>query len=887
MEDIPKQYDPKSIENRWYDYWVNNEHFEAERDPDKEPFVIMMPPPNVTGKLHMGHALQSSVQDAVTRLRRMQGYDTLWLPGTDHAGIATQNVVEKNLRENEGVTRHDLGREEFVNRVWDWKEKYGEIIINQMKKLGTSCDWSRERFTMDDGLSKAVQHTFIELHRQGLIYKGNYLVNWCPVDQTAISDEEVDHIEQEGKLWYVKYKLDDETAKKTGEDFVEIATTRPETIPADTGIAVNPEDERFAKFIGGHAIVPTNGRVVSIIGDEEIKSDFGTGALKVTPAHDQLDFEIGNRNGLDIINIINIDGMLNENAGQYGSMDRFEAREKVVKDLENQGHISRTEDYTTQVGISSRSKALIEPLLSEQWFVKMEPLAKMAKEASEKGDVEFFPPRWENEYFRWLDNIRDWVISRQLWWGHRIPVWYYTKEDGSIDRSRDYIVSIEQPEEGMVQDQDVLDTWFSSWLWPFSTLGWPDKTKDLEHFYPTSLLVSGYDILFFWIARMIMAGLKFTDQAPFHDVFITGMVKDKYGRWMSKSLGNGIDPIEMIDKYGSDAVRYCLIVLCAQGQDIKLDPTKFEMGRNFANKIWNAFRFLALNMEEDKSYDQELDVENGSIVDRWMMTRIQQTLTDVEDDLSRYRLNEALMKIYSLVWDDFCDWYIELIKADEPGQPIPEERLAMGIQFLEVLMKMLHPYMPFITEEIWQKLKTRSPEDALIVSSWPEIDDNLKYEKQASDFSHIQKIISAIRNIRSEMRLSPKAELDLHIQARNQQTEYALNTHSWIMYKLQSLASINVSSSLERPKASASAVVEGSEIYIPLEGHIDFDKEKERIQKEIDRIQGFVKSVNAKLSNEQFLENAPTEVVNKERQKKEDAELNLDKLHGIMEDLSS
>ncbi|MDI6402662.1 valine--tRNA ligase, partial [Balneolaceae bacterium ANBcel3] len=669
--EIPKKYDPKAIEDRWYAYWMDHAMFRANEESDKEPFTIMMPPPNVTGALHMGHALQGAVQDAVIRLKRMQGYEALWLPGTDHAGIATQNVVERELKKTEKKNRHDIGRDAFVDKVWEWKDKYGAIITKQYSKLGVSCDWSRERFTMDEGLSKAVQETFIRLHNEGLIYKGNYLVNWCPVDMTAISDEEVEHVERKGHMWHVAYKLDEETAKRSGLEHITIATTRPETIPADTAISVHPEDERYQKLIGGFAYVPTTNRKVPIIADEYVKIEYGTGALKVTPAHDENDFEIGKRHNLPRINIINKDGTLNAASGRYNGMDRFDAREKIVEDIEKDGLLVKVEEYINQVGISSRSKVIIEPLLSDQWFVKMKPLAEKAMQSSRNKEFAFYPGRWENEFFRWMENIRDWVISRQLWWGHRIPVWYYTLEDGSIDYSKEYVVSMDQPSEGMVQDPDVLDTWFSSWLWPFSTLGWPEKTKDLNYFYPTSLLVSAYDILFFWVSRMLMGGLHLTGKAPFKDIFMTGLIKDKQGRKMSKSLNNGIDPLEMIDQYGADAVRYCLIILCAQGQDIKLDPGKFEMGRNFANKLWNAFRFLNLHRTdrldaEEKSVESLFDPSDSTLAihDYWMITRIQKTILEVEEDLNKYRLNEALLKIYSLVWDDFCDWYLELIKPE-------------------------------------------------------------------------------------------------------------------------------------------------------------------------------------------------------------------------------
>ncbi len=878
MQEIPKKYDPQSIEQQWYSYWMDNELFVTKPDKNKKPFTIMMPPPNVTGRLHMGHALQGSVQDALIRMKRMQGFEALWLPGTDHAGIATQNVVEKTLKKNEGKSRHDLGREQFIEKVWEWKDEYGAIIIDQMKKLGTSCDWSKLRFTMDDGFSRAVQDVFVKLYNEGLIYRGYYLVNWCPADMTALSDEEVDDVERNGHLWYIRYPVEG------SDEFIMIATTRPETMLGDSAIAVHPDNEQFKHLIGKNAILPLVGRNIPIIADEYAKMEFGTGALKVTPAHDKNDFEMGKRHNLEVINIMNPDGTINENGLAYEGMDRFDARKRIIEDLEAQGFLEKVEDYRHTVPISSRSKAIIEPLISRQWFVKMKPLAESAIEAAKKGDIRFYPKRWENEYYRWLENIRDWTISRQLWWGHRIPVWYYTDENGEADESRDFVVSVEQPEPGMIQDEDVLDTWFSSWLWPFATLGWPEKTPEVDYFYPTNVLVSGYDILFFWIARMIMAGLHFTGEVPYNDIFITGMVKDKLGRWMSKSLGNGIDPLDMIEQYGADAVRYCLIILCAQGQDIKLDPTKFEMGRNFANKIWNAFRFLSMHMEENKTYSAEIDYTNTDIVNRWMITRVQQTLHAIEEDLSRYRLNEALLKIYSLVWNDFCDWYLELIKPANYDEKMSEETVARAISIFEILMKLLHPFMPYITEEIWQRLRERTPEQALIRSSWPTADNNLLFIEEAELFNTIQSMVSSIRNIRAEMNVEVNKNIDILIKAIDSQTAEKLQKHSNIFRRLLNVENITIDNDLSKPKAAASAVIDGSEVYVPLAGIIDFDKEKERIDKEINRLENFLRSINGKLQNQKFLENAPEEVVENERNKKSDTETNLQKLKAILAD---
>lgn len=882
MQEIPKKYDPESIEQRWYEYWTENRLFHTVPDPDKKPFTIMMPPPNVTGRLHMGHALQSSVQDALTRIMRMKGFEALWLPGTDHAGIATQNVVEKTLKKEEGKSRHDIGRKKFVEKVWKWKDEYGAIIIDQMKKLGTSCDWDRQRFTMDDGFSRAVQDVFVHLFNEGLIYRGNYLVNWCPVDMTALSDEEVDDVERNGHLWYIRYPLAGNPDKQ-----IIIATTRPETMLGDTAIAVHPDDDRYTDLIGKNVILPLMKREIPIIADEYAKIEFGAGALKVTPAHDKNDFEIGQRHKLQVINIMNTDGTINENGGAYAGLDRFEARKKIVDDLEDQGYLVKVEDYRHTVPISSRSKAIIEPLISRQWFVSMKPLAKAALKAAKSGDVRFYPQRWENEYYRWLEEIRDWTISRQLWWGHRIPVWYYTDANGEVDESRDYVVSVDQPEPGMVQDEDVLDTWFSSWLWPFAAFGWPKKTKELEYFYPTNVLVSGYDILFFWISRMIMAGLHFTNTVPFSDVFITGMVKDKQGRWMSKSLGNGIDPIDMINQYGADAVRYSLVILCAQGQDIKLDPSKFDMGRNFANKIWNAFRFLSMQMEDGKIYSEKVDSSAFGLADRWMFTRLQKTIEAVEDDLTRYRLNEALMKIYALVWNDFCDWYLELVKPVNFDERMPGETVARAVVIFEQLMKLLHPFMPFITEEIWQRLRKRTPEEALIRAKWPVVDQSLVFEEDEDLFSTIQSIISSVRNIRAEMNVDINRTTDLLIRDSNKKRVAGLREQEDLFRKLLKVDRFEIAAGIEKPQASASAVIKGLEIYIPLKEVIDIGKEKERIDKEIQRLEKFLNSINNKLANSQFLSNAPDEVVENERNKHRDTETNLKKLKEIMADLAT
>ena len=871
------KYDPATIEQKWYAYWEENNLFATDASSEKEPHVIVMPPPNVTGRLHMGHALQDTVQDALTRLRRMQGFEALWVPGMDHAGIATQNVVEKTIKKTEHKNRHDYGREAFIDKIWEWKEEYGGIILEQKRRLGDSCDWSKERFTMDDGFSRAVQDVFVRLYNDGLVYRGEYLINWCPSDMTAISDEEVDNVERKGSLWYIKYPLTD------GSGFIEIATTRPETMLGDSAIAVHPEDERYAHLVGKTVTVPLANREIPIIADEYVKSDFGAGALKVTPAHDKNDFEIGRKHGLAIINMMNFNATINENGGVYEGMDRFDARKQMVEDLEAGGFLVKVEEYASTVPISSRSKVIIEPLISRQWFVKMKPLAEPAMEAVRDSRIKFHPKRWENEYFRWLENIRDWTISRQLWWGHRIPVWYYTDADGAIDESRPFVVSIDQPETGMVQDEDVLDTWFSSWLWPFATLGWPNETPDLKKFYPGSVLVSGYDILFFWIARMIMAGLYFMGDVPYRDIFITGMIKDKLGRWMSKSLGNGIDPLEMIDQYGADAVRFSLTILCAQGQDIKLDPTKFEMGRNFANKIWNAFNVFGQFMEDGKHYKRQRSFAELDFAEKWMLTRLNVTISEVEEDLSRYRLNEAMTQIYTLFWGDYCDWYLELIKPTG-GQPMEDERIALAVEMFETMLQLLHPFMPFITEELWTHVRPRAAGDTCMMSSWPVQNTSEMDVELAGHFSTMQELISGIRNIRAQYNVPPSQDISASLQL-----EPALmgpiDSHRAYFAKLARITDLSISSEAVRPKASVSAVVGRNQVFVPLAGMIDLEVERDRLRKEIVQKESFANSIKGKLTNDNFVSRAPAEVVDKEKEKLADTEAELNRLRASLTEL--
>ena len=896
MADSPKPtaYDPAQVEESIYHYWEEHGLFRADAQADQPSFVIPMPPPNVTGRLHMGHALQDAVQDTLIRMRRMQGDEALWISGTDHAGIATQNVVERKLRE-EGIDRKTIGREPFLQHVRDYVDEYGGIILQQKRRLGDSADWSRARFTLDENYARVVQDVFVRLYNEGLIYRGDYLVNWDPENQTVLSNEEVDNVERDGHLWTVRYPIVDDAGADTG-DFLSIATTRPETIPADTAVAVHPDDERFKHLMGQRVRVPVpaegGGRLVPVIADSYIKMDFGAGALKVTPGHDVNDFEIGRRHDLEVLSIMNPDATLGEAAGPYAGLDRFAARKKIVADLDAAGLLEKTESYRHSVPISSRSKGLIEPLISLQWYVKMQPLAEEAMAAVRDGRVCFYPERWQNEYFRWMENIRDWPISRQLWWGHRIPVWYRVDPQTGERKEEEFVVSVESPGDGYVQDEDVLDTWFSSWLWPFATLGWPEKTDDLEKFYPASVLVSGYDILFFWIARMIMAGLHFTGTAPFRDVYITGMIKDKEGRWMSKSLGNGIDPLDMIEQYGADAVRFSLNVLCTPGQDIKLDPSKFEMGRNFANKIWNAFNVFGRSMETDsegravRDYQRTRSFGELEPVERWILTRFHETVQGVDEAAGRYRLNEAALLLYDFFWGDYCDWYLELVKP-APGETMDDETLALAAEVYEGAITLLHPFMPFITEALWQRVRPRSEGAALIAASWPTPDAAETDQQTAERFHGLQALVTAIRSVRSQYNVAPSKKIAATISLGSDADGVGdlLSTYSAYLERLAGVDALTVGTGLEKPPAAAAVVAEGHEVFVPLAGMIDLDVERERLWKEVENKKGFLASVEKKLGNANFVDKAPEEVVARERQKAADATAELDKLQANLADL--
>lgn len=887
--EIPKVYDPKIVEDRLYSYWENNGYFGAKANSQskKEKYCIVIPPPNVTDRLHMGHAYNNTIQDILIRYHRMLGDNTLWLPGTDHAGIATQNVVERVLSKDENISRHDLGREKFVERVWQWREQYGNIIINQLKKLGSSCDWTRTRFTLDEGLSKAVTEVFVRLYEKGLIYRGKYIINWCPRCETAISDEEVFHQEKEGSLWYIRYPI------KDSDQYVIVATTRPESMLGDTGIAVHPSDNRYEKLVGKTAILPVMNREIPIVADMYVDPEFGTGAVKITPAHDPNDFDMGQRHHLPSVTVIGENGNMNENAGKYAGLDRYKTRKELVEELRQLKLLEKIEKHEHSVGHCQRCHTVIEPYLSEQWFVKIKPLAEPAMKVVKDGKVRFVPERWTRTYENWMENIRDWCISRQLWWGHRIPV-YYCQDCNEV------MVMRKKPEtcsacgsKSVYQDSDVLDTWFSSWLWPFSTMGWPEKTEDLNYFYPTNALVTGPDIIFFWVARMIMAGLEFMDEIPFRDVYINGIIRDEIGRKMSKSLGNGIDPLEMIDKYSADAVRFSLMALTSEGQDVNLAESKFEMGRNFSNKIWNSFRFLAMNRDEgllDPNFDPNTtDSDEVELADLWILSRYNQMIKKTTFALKEYRFNEFIDSYYSFFWGEFCDWYLELIKPRLYQSETEDEKklvLNIGFTILKGCMQILHPVMPFITEEIWQKTRFEGEIESIMISDWPTTTEIFINSQVDEKMSFIQEIISAIRNIRGEMNVPPGKMADVHIRIDQKNWQLLVQENQTYLANLAKVNLTEIGLEVKKPAQSASAVVRGAELFIPLEGLIDIETEKTRLQKEVTRLENQLEKLNQKLSNQNFIGRAPKEVVEKERQKKQKYEENLEKFKNNLETLN-
>jgi len=870
---IDKIYDPKKVEDKWYDFWLGKNYFAANPNNEKKPYVIVIPPPNVTDILHAGHAFNNTIQDIYIRYMRKKGYETLWQPGTDHAGIATQNVVERNLAK-ENISRHDLGREKFVEKVWEWREKYGSTIIHQLKKLGCSCDWSRERFTMDENLSKAVNEVFVRLYEKGLIYKGKYIINWCPRCATALSDEEVEHKESTGHLWHFMYPYKDR------QGAVVVATTRPETMLGDTAVAVNPKDKRYKGLIGKSLILPLMNREIHVIADEFVDPEFGTGAVKVTPAHDPNDFQIGLRHNLEQINILNSDGILNEKAGQFEGLDRFVARNQVIEEMKKLGLLEKVTSHHHNVGHCHRCNTQVEPYLSEQWFVKVEPLAKPALEVVKEGKVKLHPhDRWFRTYEHWMENVRDWCISRQLWWGHRIPV-YYCDDCGEMMVLRETPQKCSKCNSTQIrQDDDVLDTWFSSWLWPFSTQGWPDKNDDLNYFYPTDLLVTGPDIIFFWVARMIMAGLEFMGEVPFRNVLLNGIIRDEHGKKMSKSLGNGIDPLLMIDQFSADAVRFTLIMLSSEGQDINLSTKNFEMGRNFSNKIWNAYRFLSMHLSETVDIDFEKNKDLFELSDRWILSSFQKAIEQTEANLNRYRVNESLNTIYQFFWHDYCDWYLELIKKRLYDEDNPESRqtaLSIASYIMKETMGIFHPYIPFISEEVWQRFKT-GDEESIVNSSWPESKIELLDEASEEEMMMLQELIGAIRNIRAEMNVPPGKTAALYVRTK-EATYQTIKRDEGYFTSLAKTESINEYSDELKNTAVATAVVQGIELFIPLADLIDVEKEKMRLEKEINRLKGLEKSINSKLNNENFVKKAPETVVSSERKKLSKIQESLSKL---------
>ena len=860
---MDKKYSPSDIEGRLYKKWIDNRYFHAEADAGKKPFSIVMPPPNVTGKLHMGHALDNTMQDIIIRFKRMQGYAAVWIPGTDHASISTEVKVINALRE-EGIDKNDIGREAFLKRTWEWKEEYGGTIISQLKKIGSSCDWERERFTMDEGLSKAVTKSFIDMYEKGLIYKGARIINWCPVCKTSISNAEVEYAEKDGKFYHIKYPVTGEEGK-----YVELATTRPETMLGDTAVAVNPEDERYKDLVGKTVRIPLCNREIPVIADEYVDMEFGTGVVKITPAHDPNDFAVGERHGLPQINILNDDATINENGGTYKGMDRYEARKSIVSDLEKEGYLVGIKEHVHNVGTHDRCSTVVEPMIKEQWFVKMRDLIKPAIEGVKNGEIRLIPSSIEKTYYHWTDNIRDWCISRQLWWGHRIPA-YYCESCGHITVSDEDVSKCPECGGEVRQDEDTLDTWFSSALWPFSTLGWPEKTKDLEYFYPTSVLVTGYDILFFWVIRMIFSGYEHMGEAPFKDVLFHGLVRDEKGRKMSKSLGNGIDPIDVIDEYGADALRASLISNTSPGNDMRFFMSRVEAARNFANKIWNSARFIMMNDEGARINPSDPMPDNLTDADKWILSGVNRLVKDVTDNLNKYELGIAYDKVDAFAWDEFCDWYVEMVKSRLYNENDDTKDAAVWTlkTVLIKILKLLHPFMPFVTEEIYCAIQ--SEEESVVISEWPKYSEDLNFPEEENATRNIQDAVKAVRNIRAQKDVPPSKKLDIYVVTENKDTLDIFEKGKAFFKLLSGAQEVFIKSDADSiPAQCVTAVIENASVYIPLSDLVDIEQEKEKLTLEMKRLEGEVKRCEGMLANENFVAKAPEAKINEEKEKLE------------------
>ncbi|MDR2878382.1 MAG: valine--tRNA ligase [Fusobacteriales bacterium] len=879
MSELSKSYSPKEIEEKWYKVWEENGYFSARHNDEKPGYSIVIPPPNVTGILHMGHILNNSIQDTIIRWKRMSGFDALWMPGTDHAGIATQNKVEKWLME-EGTSKEEIGREKFLERTWEWKEKHGGIITKQLRRLGSSLDWERERFTMDDGLSDAVKDVFIRLYNDDLIYKGEYIVNWCPKDKTALADDEIEHEETTGKIWQIKYPV------KNSKESLTIATTRPETMLGDTGVAVNPNDSRYKHLIGKSVVLPLMNREIPIVADEYVDMEFGTGAVKMTPSHDPNDFEVAKRTNLPLLNVMEEDGSINENGGKYKGLDRFAARREVLKDLEELGLLAGVKEHHHSVGHCYRCGTVIEPRVSNQWFVRMQPLAKKALEVVRNGEITISPQRWVKVYYNWLENIRDWCISRQLWWGHRIPAYY--SEDGTIFVAKSLEEAKQQAKEKygkevkLTEETDVLDTWFSSQLWPFSTMGWPEKTKDFEKFFPTDALVTAADIIFFWVSRMIMISEYLFDKIPFKYVYLNGIVRDEKGRKMSKTLGNSPDPLDLTDKYGADAIRFSLLYNTSQGQDIFFSEKLLEMGANFSNKIWNASKFVLQNLEDFDYKTSTADLE-FKLEDRWILSKLQNTAKDVNNALDGYELDMAAKTAYEFFRGEFCDWYVEAAKTRVYGEDEQDKKTAQWVlrYILDNGLKLLHPFMPFITEELWQKVKLDG--ETIMLSDFPKYDEALLDKEAEEEFDYLKEVITAVRNIRGEVNVPPSKKIEVIFKTSNESERNVLEKNAKILDKLSNVEKYSIDNEREIPKLTGFRLADNTEIFVPLAGLIDTEKETAKLKKDIEKTETELKRVLGKLSNEKFLSKAPQDVVDKENGIKEELENKLDKLKENLE----